>query len=781
VNSASVTYSCGEELRAEAVHDATTVNGIEYLEVQPGQTKLEVHFLHALPGQTGGIPVGGTTLKRTHLVIEGGDRVRDIQVRTTSTAADVMTVTLSRPGDFSTYRLRLVHPVSGVTPDGFDPRLSQIDFSFKAGCPIRFDCTPQDVCPPEPDTAQVRDYLAKDYDSFRQLMLDRLATTLPDWRERNPADLQIALVELLAYTADRLSYEQDAVATEAYLGTARRRVSVRRHARLLGYRMHEGSAARAFVHIKVDQNVPIAKGGRFLTGGRDEPETLVFEALHALAAKPEHDEITLYTWTDEQCCLPRGATRATLSGEATLALTRGDFLLLEEIAGTLSGEAADADRNHRHIVRLTEVTPGHDPLDATPIVEVAWDPEDALPFPFCVSALTTSPEGTQRRSICGVARGNIVLVEHGERVAEAVPLSKDVDLTGRWRPGLADGRPTYAAEYDASLPASLLLAVDPRDARPVVEVSDGDRDYNPVLDLLGSGPSAAEFVVETEEDGTTVLRFGDGMYGRRPDPDIDHAATYRRGHGPIGNVGPESITSLEPADAAVQAVRNPLPASGGADPEPTEKVRIDAPHAFRVQERAVTEADYGTIVTERFPGVQRSTGRMRWTGSWYTAFVTVDRARGREVDAPFASRVKDFLDGYRMAGVDVEVSKPKPVPLEIELAVCAHPDRFNTDVERDVIDVLSSRVLRDGRRGLFHPDHFTFGTPVYLSRVYAAVLGVPGVDTVHATRFRRFGESDRGELGAGILRVHDLEIAQLANDPDVPERGLLTVTVAGGR
>ena len=78
-------------------------------------------------------------------------------------------------------------------------------------------------------------------------MLDRLSSSIPGWTERSPADLQVTLVDLLAYVGDRLSYEQDAVATEAYLGTARRRVSVRRHARLLGYRMHEGCAARAFV------------------------------------------------------------------------------------------------------------------------------------------------------------------------------------------------------------------------------------------------------------------------------------------------------------------------------------------------------------------------------------------------------------------------------------------------------------------------------------------------------------------------------------------------------
>lgn len=785
-------YRCTEELRSEAVRDATTVNGIDFLEVLSGQTRLAVHFLHPLPGETDAVPASGTKLNRSHVVVEGGDRVRGIRAVSTTTSGDVLTVTVSGPGDFSTYRLRLVDPVTGDAPHGFDPRLSGIDFSFKAGCPIRFDCKPRETTPPALPEPAVRDYLAKDYESFRRLMLDRLATALPDWRERNPADQQVALVELLAFVADRLSYEQDAVATEAYLGTARRRVSVRRHARLLGYRMHEGCAARTFVHVAVPSAMPLVAGRQFLTGPPGARETLVFESLHDLAAREEHNQIALHTWTDERCCLPRGATRATLSGERPLSLAPGDFLLLEEIAGRRSGAAADTDRTHRHVVRLTEVTPAIDPLDGTAVVEVAWDEEDALPFSFCVSALTTANDGTQSRSVCGVARGNVVLVEHGARVPDPFELSGEVDVAGRWRPELPDGRPTWAVRYRELLPpdlrgvrrrspASTLLDLDPREALPWVEVVDeDDNDYDPVTDLLGSLPEDPHFVVEAEDDGTVTLRFGDGTYGKAPNTASTHHATYRVGHGTEGNVGPEAITVMLPAEDGVR-VTNPLPATGGADPEPTEVVRTDAPHAFRVQERAVTEADYGTLLTERGDGVQRATGRMRWTGSWYTAFVTVDRVGGREVDAAYRQEVSRLLDGYRMAGVDVDVRSPRPVALEIELEVCADPGRFSTDVERDVLEALSSGVLRTGGRGLFHPDHFTFGTPVHLSRVYAAALDVPGVASVRASRFRRYGEADRGELAAGVLRVHDLEIAQLANDPDVPERGILTVSVAGGR
>src|SRR5207247_9434579 len=115
-------------------------------------------------------------------------------------------------------------------------------------------CEAIDTCVDTVAPAPQIDYLARDYASFRRLMLDRLAVLIPDWRERNAADVGIALVELLAYSADRLSYFQDAAATEAYLGTARRRTSVRRHARLVDYPVHEGANARAWISFEVKKS-----------------------------------------------------------------------------------------------------------------------------------------------------------------------------------------------------------------------------------------------------------------------------------------------------------------------------------------------------------------------------------------------------------------------------------------------------------------------------------------------------------------------------------------------
>ena len=179
----------------------------------------------------------------------------------------ILLVQTDSSGDFSTYRLMIVDSASDpeLAPRAeFDPLLAAVDFSFKVDCPSDFDCAKTPACPPAAPLPPVDiDYLSKDYQSFYQLLINRLATTMPQWQERNGADVGVTLVELFSYVGDQLSYYQDAVATEAYLGTARQRISVRRHARLLDYLMHDGVDARAFVCLLP---TPVADGATVPAG-----------------------------------------------------------------------------------------------------------------------------------------------------------------------------------------------------------------------------------------------------------------------------------------------------------------------------------------------------------------------------------------------------------------------------------------------------------------------------------------------------------------------------------
>ena len=863
-------YFCCDERRRAMVREHAPVNGVDYngidfLEIDTEadtqgarQHRLRVHFL-----KTASLD----QLTTNNILIEGGERIRGVVVKKVEVGAGpsskVLTVDVDNPpdasgqaiagvGDYSIYTLRLVSDAQhaggagggGQAPAGFDSVLSAVSFSFKIECPSDFDCRPERLCPPESRTEPEIDYLAKDYNSFRQLMLDRLSVLMPQWTERNPADAGIALVELLAYVGDHLSYQQDVIATEAYLDTARRRVSVRRHALLVDYFMHDGCNARTWIHLQSGaDNVLVKQGTRLITQVAGvkavlNPNTDIealrevaaastqsFETMQDVVLYTAHNEIKFYTWGDERCCLPAGSTQATLDGDLP-ELKIGDVLVFEEIAGAVNGEPADANPSHRHAVRLTKVDreiqdsqgvklPLTDPMAADPnqrCTQIEWHTDDALPFALCISA----PVDNDFRNRISVARGNIVLADHGLTLREdlGAPLPPDEVLATvsgsttscceesdatpalpAFRPRLnkqpltqvaalnrkSTGPSQIPANRDPNASASAAFRWEMREVLPAIVLRDSDgRTWRPQRDLLSSDAFKEEFVAEVDEDGRGTLRFGDDQHGLRPAPNVELTANYRVGNGASGNLGADSLVHIVTIDAGVVGVRNPLAARGGTDPESIEHVRRVAPDAFRIQERAVTPEDYAAVA-RRHREVQDAAATVRWTGSWRTIFLTIDRVGGRPVDADFENDMRLHLERYRMAGHDVEIDGPQFVPLEIEMTVCVQPNYFRSDVKEALLRIFSKGTLPDGERGFFHPDNFTFAQPVYLSTIYAAAQKVEGVRFVTIETFRRLGSTSRQALDDGVLSLGRLEVARLDNDPNFAERGVFRLTMEGGK
>ncbi|MFJ9742298.1 putative baseplate assembly protein [Streptomyces sp. NPDC101166] len=1039
------TLGCESERRREAVREHGLA-GIEDVSVEADRRTLTVTFFGTPP----------TGLDRHDFAVEGGRRVTGIRVVAVAEHDDpdgdrcCLRLTLDRCGDTSVYRLHALAP-------GFDSRHDTREFSFRPA-PAGLDCAPEgEPFPEPPGPAPVIDYLAKDFPSFRRLLLERLSLTLPGWTERHAADLGITLVELLAHVGDRLSYQQDAVATEAYLDTARLRTSVRRHARLVDYPMHDGCASRTFVCLETNEEVTLPGGRLAFTVLPSGPSACplepvlpaaevdamrwpVFQPVHHrdITLRPAHNRISLWTWEDSECCLPAGTTTATLRDTGTekgppqrvLRLLPGDVLVFEEVLGAGTGSPADALPSHRQAVRLTEVSPTVDTLSGTPVLDIAWAAEDALTFPFCVSV--RGPAGKDLE--VGVVRGNTVLVEHGlsstwagrsreelpppvgrrshtlrgshitrtaayprpadiaaaqarrvERLPEAARdrlrelrgqgtgpgetdraflrtlfgphvldrvrlddhpgaaldtlLSRfdhllegklrridalarqarsgyvlqeadtgwELDHTwgeGAWRLIAPDNHALHGPAREALLPdprealpalrvwprgtaedetvppdesvapekpvapagvdASVAVDVPEEGGGPSVEEQSGDHGrkarqdlrarqaretrtshtarreqidrphrntsadaarahhtrhthrthedghagrpdrseepWVPRRDLLASGPRDRHLVGESDDDGMLTLRFGSGGAGAEPPTGSALVAEYRIGNGEAGNVGAGTIC-LVSADSpgpaadlsAITLVRNPLPATGGADPEPVSAVRLAAPREpFRRLRRAVTAADYATLAGLH-PGVQRAAAALRWTGSWYEADVAVDALAGADVPHRLLTEVRQELHRFRRIGHDVVTGPAVHVPLEVALAVTAEPHHIGGHVRRDVQRELRPGPLPGGRRGFFDPDELTFGTPVRVSRLVAAAAAVPGVRHVEVTCLRRLhGSSTPAPTAAtpvtveavppsGVLRLRPLEIARLDDDPARPENGRLTVTVTGGR
>jgi hypothetical protein len=830
-----VIYFCSDKNRRANVLLSPTLNGIDFIEVL-GPTGCGKQLALTMLKDARGL-----ALIPDNIAITGGSPVKILSISAASSDAPfVVTVDLSAPGDFSPYQLSVIAG-PGITdpPDGFDPQLSTVTFSFKAGCPTPADCLPSTCCPSPARPAPDINYAAKDYGGFRQVMLDRLAVLLPSWTETHAADLGVTMVETLAYAADHLSYQQDAVGTEAYIGTARSRISLRRHAKLVDYTVGEGCNARALVALSVAEgldNIFVPAETEFFVRQTGVPVSVrwsdplaqkltsstqpVFSSMTDRTIFSEQNSMLFYTWGDANCCVPPGETQATLVGHKN-SLQPGDILLFEEVLGPETGNAADANPANRCAVVLTAVTTTDhkdqalvDPLTGDAITRISWSAADALQFPLCISSTSDTDHGSVSVLGVSVARGNIIPAQHGvivdgEKLGPVPPpppkppagagctctstSTPSLTPAPRFYPRLAHGPLTFSSKSGSSPPAQGLtsaaafLAGDPKHAIPQITLRSSDGiSWTPLPDLLSSADTDPVFAVDVERDGVAFLRFGDDRYGQAPDSGVTFSATYRVGNGSAGNIGRDTLGHLligpgfPSPPGTVVSVRNPLGATGGIDPESMNHIVQYAPFSYRTQLRCVTEADYG-VSASKLPGIREARGTFRWTGSWYTAFVSVDPAE--TVTTALVKETSAGLDLLRMIGNDLSVEPAKIVGLRIEMEICVNPEHFQGDVYQALINLFITGDRCNGQPGLLNATNFTFGQTVYASGLIAAAQAVEGVRAATLTVFRRVDASPGVPDGVaqGYLTIGRLEIPRCDNDPNHLDHGIFVLHMDGGK
>jgi hypothetical protein len=811
------------------------LNGIDFVEVVgDDQTALRVHFLNtvALKG----------TLTSPPATITGGERIPTVAVRPIQDAAwsaddahIMLDLTVDAPGDFSVYALTIISPL-------LDPFFQTAQFSFKARCPSDLDCRPAPVVARFGDRATTGadapppiDYLAKDFVSFRQALLDFSALRYPEWQERSEADFGMMFLEALCALADDLSYTQDRVSAEAALETATQRRSVVRLARLVDYEPRPATAASVLLQFNVDpNNTPIPDGlvvsapgpdggvipfetGTGLANRMIDPKTGSIRSqppATSVRAAWNHGAMRPYWFDDSQRCLRAGATQMYVLGQG-FQFTAGQQLLIETDA------ASSADPPLRQIVRLIDAGNG---TGETKLCDPLFPPPaDLPPPPSVVWACPEKPQGTAvtlirwsvedaltaDRDLCRTRlAGNLVpatqgLTQAAERFAIPPPPARQPPLASavvRTGPNDAPGAPSL--QYLWTLGAAPLAWLQPEEPTqlPIPEVvlfgpapGGAPAPWQARRWLLDAQPFDAAFTVDParytriggsadaprydyDGDAGDTLRFGDGVFGAQPDPSVVFTATYRVGGGAAGNVAADTITAVDPKAKGILSATNPLPAAGGADPEPIESVRRLAPQQFQaVPERVVLPSDY-QAAAESLPWVQRAGTVFRWTGSWLTAFTTPDPLHSEQITVDQRTELIDLLNRRRLAGYESYVPDPRYVSLDLAIEVCARPDAFEGEVEQALLAALGSAP-----GGFFDPDHFTFGQPLRLGALESAVQSVSGVAGVRCIRGRiRARTSVLAPLDDSVSVAAD-EIIRCDNDPSRPDHGTLKVIVRGGK
>jgi hypothetical protein len=320
--------------------------------------------------------------------------------------------------------------------------------------------------------------------------------------------------------------------------------------------------------------------------------------------------------------------------------------------------------------------------------------------------------------------GNVVHATHGESRSEIL--------------GSGDAKVAHQRFTLRSSPLTHVSAPTPSGTESTLEVRvDGVR-WPGRPWFLGMESNERGYLARTDEQQVTSVVFPDGKEGRRlPTGPENVRARYRSGIGRGGNTAAEKISLLATKPPGVKEVVNPVPATGGADPESRDSARAHAPLPLKSLDRLVSLSDYADFARV-FGGVGKASADRLPGGRGEEIAVTIAGDGGIPV-APDADVVKNLRRALRRYGdpsVRIRVLVAERLVLTLTASVRILADRDWLDVGPAVRATLLGQFGFDGRE---------LGEDLPQSVVLAAIQGVPGVHSAVIDAFGRIPVTDKQE------------------------------------
>lgn len=256
--------------------------------------------------------------------------------------------------------------------------------------------------------------------------------------------------------------------------------------------------------------------------------------------------------------------------------------------------------------------------------------------------------------------------------------------------------------------------------------------WTEVNSFYGRNENEQIYIVRQNDDGDTLVTFGDGIRGQRLPSGVDNIiAEYHFGAEaacpPAG-----AVNQISKPVKGLQSVKNMLAAFGGADAEPASDIKKNAPGSALILGRVVSLKDMEAVAAS-FPGVKAVQTDWRWNKQKQTASAHIFYIGDDGLQASLSQRLRNLSD----PSVSITVEQATPVPLSLSLTVRID----NRYLEADVIQELRT-ALTNTDTGMLAEEHIGIGQPLFQSRLFEAILRVEGALAVDGILFNRknFGQ-----------------------------------------
>jgi hypothetical protein len=288
-----------------------------------------------------------------------------------------------------------------------------------------------------------------------------------------------------------------------------------------------------------------------------------------------------------------------------------------------------------------------------------------------------------------------------------------------------------------------------------ISVVVGGTNYTQVPYLIDYNGYDPVFSTYTNGNGVTYIVFGDGISGRIPPNTAQITATYRIGGGAAGNVAVNTIKYITNFSATGLTVLNkyisssiPGSASGGADQESTDSIRVSAPASIKTLNRAVALSDYASLVVQ-VSGVAKATAIADVYTSVTVFFapygdsgVQVDGVTPSTIFNSLKTTVSSYMTDKIPANTTITFQPPSYVTVLINASITVLPQYRQSLVQTDINAILTE---------LLAFENVAFGDRITLQDVMTTIASIDGVSRVAITKLVRSDQDKTYNITNKIL------------------------------
>jgi hypothetical protein len=275
--------------------------------------------------------------------------------------------------------------------------------------------------------------------------------------------------------------------------------------------------------------------------------------------------------------------------------------------------------------------------------------------------------------------------------------------------------------------------------------------WQEVKTFFGCGPQDTVYTVRHDDDQNTFVTFGDGVRGARLSSGVKNVvANYRFGAGaaapPAG-----SITQLAGSVKGLRAVRSPVAAEPGKEPDQPEDLRTHAPRSALLFGRAVSALDFEALARD-WPGVVQASAEWLWIEAQMQAGIEVHYI-GDADPVTLAEALRSQADPT----IPIQVTQAKPIPATVSIGVEVD-DRY---VKETVAEAVLAHLTASGT-GVLSLEKARIGGMFWPSILYEAASQVEGVIAVSGVSFETAagGPAISSSAGTCIQTGHYLDFSK---------------------